>query len=681
MKQSVTTKKHQFDVNEIRASIFASIDPKRITESLEKITARPHQAGTEANRDVAKMIAGIWKEKGLEDVHFIPYKVLLSYPNFQSPNHVSVLDEDGKTLFQTSGVSADLVGDDSSVPTGIQWLAYSANGTVDGKLVNCHYGSVADFVRLEKEFGKIAIMRYGRVYRGDMVRRAAERGAIGAIIYSDPAEVAKDGTEPSNVFPATDWLPPSGVQRGSLLEANGDPLSPLLPARKDFHKEKTIAQAQNERLVPSIPAVPIGYGDAVHLLSRLGGVPVPEEWLGALNISYRIGPEFRKGKGQMVKLEVKSTLEIRTIQNVIGYIWGSEYPDEWVMLGNHFDAWVFGAVDPNSGTSILAEVARAFVTTIRATGWRPKRTLVFCAWDAEEYGLTGSVEFTEEFANVLSERAVVYLNLDLISSNQTLDVHAVPTLHKAVVDSAKLVPDPIDAKRTMFDTWKAHFPPKEGQDMPQMGVPGSESDHWNFMNFLGIPVADFTYRSVDRVGYPLYHSRYELPLVNEHLFDPNHFAVHKAMGQFWAELARSFADSELLPFSPGIFAHKLMYEYLDDLQQSIFNLYNEFPTETEPAKRQLNSLVASVLEFIEQADKAKAVPDDGAKTAEWLNGRLRKLDRCFVNAAMGMAREHPGSQHVLYSLTMEDMYPATVMGAVKKRRLNWRLCSNPFGVQ
>uniref|UniRef100_A0A914HWS0 Uncharacterized protein n=1 Tax=Globodera rostochiensis TaxID=31243 RepID=A0A914HWS0_GLORO len=677
-------KKVAFETEEIRSAIFANIDSGRIAANLEAFTEKPHPAGTEANKKVADRIMETWKANGLEDVHQIPYEVLLSYPKWDTPNHVYVLASNDHVLFKTDGLSPDLTGQDNSPEASIQWLAYSPEGTVQGQPVYCHHGTVEDFDRLEKQFGianlngKIAIMRYGGAFRGDMVHNAFQRGAVGCILYSDPEEVAPEGQE--HTFPSSIWMPPSGVQRGSTLKTNGDPLTPLLPSKKDFHKERLIERAQlDPETMPQIPAIPLSYGDAYHILSRMDGPEVPSEWRGGLNITYRVGPGFKSGKGQTVRVEVHSRLEVRTIQNVVGYIWGSERPDEWVMLGNHYDAWVFGAIDPNSGSAILAEVGTGLAQTVRTTGWRPKRTVVFCAWDAEEYGLIGSTEFVEEFADVLKEKVVVYLNVDLVPSNITLSVSTVPTLYRAAVDASKVVKNPLDNKLTVFDSWLEHYPPKTDwlQGVPEMRIPGGGSDHFTFLTFLGIPVMDFSYKNPKSSGYsnPLYHSRYELPFANEQIFDNNHLAVHKAVGEYWAELARLFADSPLLPISATTFAHRFLADYLEGIKKPILSLNSQFPNDTEPAKSQLDNLIKNAHQFMAQAEAFEREQSANANL-EWANVRLRKLDQCFVNPSMGIAREEPLKRHVLFAASKDNFYASNTMAMVYKKIGQLRKANN-----
>lgn len=233
------------------------------------------------------------------------------------------------------------------------------------------------------------MLRYGGGFRGNKVKNAALHGAVGAILYSDPADVARAGIDDSHVYPATEWMPSTGAQRGSIMVGDGDPLTPVYPSKEYTYRARTVQKAKDEHIIPSIPVLPMSYGDVQHLLSRMGGRRAPNIWQGGLsNITYRLGPGFTAGD-QRVRMQVRSSLQRKTIRNVIGYIRGSQEPDRYVILGNHFDAWVYGSMDPNSGTAVLAEVARALTTTINETGWRPSRTIVFCNWDAEEFGLIG----------------------------------------------------------------------------------------------------------------------------------------------------------------------------------------------------------------------------------------------------------------------------------------------------
>uniref|UniRef100_A0A1I8C1W8 Peptidase_M28 domain-containing protein n=1 Tax=Meloidogyne hapla TaxID=6305 RepID=A0A1I8C1W8_MELHA len=686
-----------FTEDDIRKLLFSSFDSSKMASTLRMVTQEPHQAGTDENRRVGQKLAELWKQNGLEKVRLMEYDVLLSYPNWTNPNKVTILGDDGKVMFQSTGLSPDLTpknekSNPDSYRAAIQWLAYSANGTVENEPVYCHYGQPKDLERLEKEFGilslhgKIAIIRYGLDYRGDKVKHAAARGAGAVIIFSDPVEVAGQG--PDAVFPQTDLLPPNGVQRGSILEGDGDVLSGLLPARNDFQRIMSIEQAKKDHYLPSIPVLPLGYADVIQILQRMGGPEVPADWRGGLNITYRIGPGFKTEKNNVKKLrvDVHSTLEIKKIQNLIGIIRGSEEPDSWVMLGNHYDAWVYGALDPNSGTAILAEVGRAFAQAVKH-GWRPKRTLVFCNWDGEEHGLIGSTEFVQEFAQVLQDRAIIYLNVDTVASNQSLVVRTIPSLFSAVTAAAKQVPNPVASERskgrqTVYDTWNAYYPQKRNStwlspDVPDMDLPGGGTDHMSFLNFLGIPVVDFTYRNVSWGSYPLYHSRYEVPFVNEHLFDHDNLSVHKAIGQYWAEMARSFADSPLLPINASCFALTLSKNYLPGIVKKLDILHSKWPKEMGPAIKQMRNLWKQTWLFVGQTQKFEQdVYSEVDMNAEWANRRLRKVDQCFVNPAMGLAAKEKEKRHVLFSLSDADTYSASVMSAVNDKMIEFEHASD-----
>uniref|UniRef100_F1KV27 Glutamate carboxypeptidase 2 n=1 Tax=Ascaris suum TaxID=6253 RepID=F1KV27_ASCSU len=666
----------------ISEKLIANVEGENIKENLRLLTTLPHPAGTRANTRVAEKIADLWRKNGLADVHYLKYEVLLSYPDYDRPNHVYIIDEDGRIEFASKGVSPVIIPEEQGAEgAGVQWVAYSGNGTAQGEVIYCHHGRVEDFERLDRlgitVKGKIALLRYGNGFRGDKVRNAQMNGAIGAILYSDPAEVARMGPYPEKVYPNTEWMPLEGAQRGSIMRGNGDPLSPLYPSKKDLYRTKTVQEAKNDGTLPTIPVLPISYSDAFQILSRMQGRMVPLDWQGGLNISYRLGP--RLGDGATVRIDVRSSLQTRTIRNVIGYIHGADDPDRYVILGNHFDAWVYGSIDPNSGTAVLAEVARAITQTINETNWRPARTIMFCSWDGEEHGIIGSTEFVEEFANILTQRAVVYLNVDNIHSNQSLFASTVPTLYQMVTEVAKRIPNPVVAevkrgRKTVYDTWIKTFPNEIEfrPDAPKLSIPGAGSDHTAFLNFLGIPVVDFTYKNATTYDtYPLYHSLYETPFVNEHIFDTNNFAVHVAVGQYWAELAREFTDSAVLPLNISDLANSLLRIYLPNLKKAMEPLKYR-AEEIRDAREQLSRLIKNCQEFlrraeafnlvIKQALRNFAINPFDSRRISLVNDRIMGVDRCFINPR-GLPRQ-PSQRHVLFSTSDRDSYTGRVMAAV-----------------
>ncbi|VDL82262.1 unnamed protein product [Nippostrongylus brasiliensis] len=426
------------------------------------------------------------------------------------------------------------------------------------------------------------------MFRGNKVANAEKYGAIGAILFSDPAEVAPNGTRNEDVYPNTVYMPPHGVQRGTLKNGDGDPLTPLYPSIPALWHSGSIEkvsllfmhcfrcifiqsecmyfQSRADGELPSIPVIPLSYSFAWELLSRMKGPAAPATWRGALNVTYNLGPGLNNNLKTTITvnggLEVKdipkiryiSPIGFRRIMNVVGYLTGSEEPDRYVILGNHYDAWTYGAQDPNSGTAALTEVIRATMQVVNETSWRPARTLMFAAWDAEEYGLIGSTEFVEEFSELLSRRTVAYINMDLIKGNQTIEVRSVPSLEDQVVQASMKVQNPRkDQYETMgptvYDAWihYSHDPTAAG--LPLISVPDGGSDQKAFMEYLGVPVVDFSYVDADKHDtYPLYHTLYETPFTNEHLLDTDNFTVHRAVAQYWIELALRFADAPTLPY-------------------------------------------------------------------------------------------------------------------------------------
>ncbi|KAK0413185.1 hypothetical protein QR680_006650 [Steinernema hermaphroditum] len=659
-------------------AIKKNLDWEKIRDNLRDFTKEPHVAGTTANAKVAEKIANNWKAAGLEDVHFTEYDVLLSYPNYSNPNQVSILGTDGSEVYKSKGRSPVVFPDEQGAPgADIQWVAYAGNGAVTGDVVYCHHGRHSDFDELKKRGidlkGKIALLRYAFGFRGDKVANAERAGAIGAILYSDPAEVAKEGSDPAHVYPSAEWMPSEAVQRGSIMKLNGDPLSPLYPAKKDLYGSRTMDEAKRTLVLPSIPVMPLSYSDAWHILSRMDGQGVPKEWQGGLNVTYKLGPGLLNG--EKVKIDVKSTLDKRAVRNVIGSIRGAEEPDKYVILGNHFDAWVYGSIDPNSGTAILAEVARTLVQTMKETKWRPARTILFCSWDAEEHGVIGSTEFVEEFANILRDRAIVYLNVDNIHSNQSLHVSTIPTLYKAVYETAKMVETPLEIEKTqgrtsLYDTWVHTFPGKRSYlpESPEMPAPGGGSDHAAFLNFVGVPVVDITYRNASWAEYPLYHTLYETPFVNEHIFDNHELNVHRAVGAYWALLAKTFADAPVLPLNVSVFARAIWFDCVQKLKKDVLEAKEKF-SEAADAAKQVSFLIHDAQRFINASDSFERMAtflstDSLAPPLRRAsaNARLMAVDRCFVNP-QGIPGQ-PASRHVLYSISEKDSYAPSVLAAI-----------------
>src|SRR5436190_9883660 len=382
---------------------FRSIPkPENLREYMKRLSARPHHVGSAYDKDNAEWILSKFKEWGL-DAHIETFDVLFPTPKervvelLEPKKFVAKLQEPAVQVDPTSNQQAE------QLPI---YNAYSADGDVTAPLVYVNYGVPEDYEQLERMGvsvkGKIVIARYFHSWRGIKPKVAAEHGAVGCLIYSDPHE---DGFVEGETFPAGPYRPLDGVQRGSVADMPlypGDPLTPGVGATKDAKRLKV----EEAPTITKIPVLPISYADAQPLLAALKGRVAPEDWRGGLGITYHVGP----GPAN-VHLKVKSNWDIKPLYEVIGKIPGSTFPDEWVIRGNHHDGWVNGAEDPISGQVAILEEARSLGELVKS-GWKPKRTIIYCAWDGEEPGLLGSTEWAEQHYDELRAHGVAYINSD-----------------------------------------------------------------------------------------------------------------------------------------------------------------------------------------------------------------------------------------------------------------------------
>ncbi|ERE79986.1 glutamate carboxypeptidase 2-like isoform 2 [Cricetulus griseus] len=406
----------------MKKAFLHELKAENIKKFLYNFTRTPHLAGTEHNFKLAKQIQAQWKEFGLDSVELSHYDVLLSYPNKTHPNYISIIDEDRNEIFNTSLSELPPPGYENISDVVPPFSAFSPQGTPEGDLLYVNYARIEDFFKLERDMkincsGKIVIARYGKVFRGNKVKNAQLAGAKGVILYSDPADYVVPGVKS---YPDGWNLPGGGVQRGNVLNLNGagDPLTPGYPANEYAYRHE-LTEALG---LPSIPVHPIGYDDAKKLLEHMGGPAPPDSWKGGLNVPYNVGPGFAGNfSKQRVKLHIHSYSKVTRIYNVIGTLKGAIEPDRYVILGGHRDAWVFGGIDPQSGAAVVHEIVRSF-GKLKTEGWRPRRTILFASWDAEEFGLLGSTEWAEEHSRLLHERGVAYINAD--SSIEVLTVES-----------------------------------------------------------------------------------------------------------------------------------------------------------------------------------------------------------------------------------------------------------------
>jgi N-acetylated-alpha-linked acidic dipeptidase len=539
----------------LEGRMAALLDPASTARHFRVLTEAPHPSGSDRNRELAEYVRARFVEYGLEEVEIHRYDVLLPLPR---TIEVSMVAPEARSFaLEEDGYPEDK--DSYAAEVGPTYLGMSASGDVTAEVVYAHSGNPEDYDWLEAQGidprGKIAIVRYSEPYsyRGFKAWEAERRGVAALIIYSDPME---DGYRRGDVFPRGPWGPASHIQRGAIsydFIVPGDPLTPGWPS---VEGAKRIAESE-ARSIPRIPAVPMSWRDAQPILASLDGPVAPPSWQGALPITYHVGPGPAK-----LHVEIDMDGATRPIWVVEGRIRGSEAPDELVILGNHRDAWVYGAVDPSSGTASLLETARVLGTLARA-GERPRRTLVLASWDAEEWHLTGSTEWGEQFATELGKGAVAYLNVDSSTSGPDFEASAVASLNPTILEVARDVVDP-NSGRSLLEAWTARKASSGEGDAPAPLIDndlGSGSDYTVFLNFLGVPVADLTFDG----PYGVYHSRYDDRYWMEHFGDPG-YRYMTAMVEVWGRLALRLANADVHAFDLQQYATTVR-SFLDALGQ------------------------------------------------------------------------------------------------------------------
>jgi len=543
-------------------SKFRSVpSPENMREYMRRLSARPHHLGSPYDKENAEWILTKFKEFGF-DAKIEIFDVLFPTPKeravelLEPVRFSAILREPPEKVDPTSGQS------DEQLPS---YNAYSADGDVTGPLVYVNYGIPEDYEKLDRlgisVKGAIVIARYGASWRGIKPKLAAEKGAIGCIIYSDPRQ---DGYFQGDVFPEGPYRNKDGVQRGSVMDMPLYPGDPLTPGIGATEKARRLA-LKDVKTFTTIPVLPISYGDAQPLLTALKGPVAPEPWRGSLPITYHIGPGPAR-----VRLNVKSNWDIRKIYNVIATIRGTQYPDEWILRGNHHDAWVNGAQDPTSGMVAVLEEARAFGELLKQ-GWRPKRTIVYCAWDAEEQGLIGSTEWAETHADELKQKAVLYINSDS-NGRGYLGVAGSHSMEKYINSVARDIVDP----EKNISVWKRSQLARiansrsaedrnEVRTRPDLriGALGSGSDYTPFIDHLGIASLDIGYGGEDGGG--IYHSIYDDFYWYTNFADTD-FSYGRALAQTAGTAVLRIADAELLPFEFTNLAETIK-RYSDELKR------------------------------------------------------------------------------------------------------------------
>ncbi|XP_060067563.1 putative N-acetylated-alpha-linked acidic dipeptidase [Ylistrum balloti] len=642
--------------------LINSISSENIRQYLRDLSELPHLAGTKADYRQAKDLHDFWRQEGLDEVYITPYDVLLSYPNVTDDdmmNRIELINATGGIVYQSPLREAILHPSENKSGVVPPFNAYSLPGDITSeRLFYVNYGRVEDYnVLITKHSvninGSIVIARYGKIFRGDKVKLAADHGAVGIIIFSDPADYTLDG-DTSRVYPDDWWLPPTGAQRGTTYLGIGDPLTPGYPAVETaFRLEANSSEAQ----LPTILAHPIGYGIAQKILEQMSGDEVTEDWKGKLNLTYRYGGKMKEN-GWTIRMFISTQNEMRRTYNVFGIIRGAIEPDRYVLMGNHRDAWVFGAIDPSGGTAVMKEISRVMGNLVKQGKWRPRRTIIFCSWGAEEYGLIGSSEWVEQYVKSLAARSLAYVNVDIaVEGNYTVAIYGTPLMYHSLYDATRKVenPNPEDiakGMKTVYDKW-VYTSATNSSSRPKIPSLGAGSDHAKFVQFVGLPCVDMSYsydtKKYDLGSYPLYHSVYETFYAVDKLIDTG-FKHHKALGQVVSEVCRNLADSLIIPFDVNDFA--------DQLENMVSSLDNEYGKLLRDNGVRFEWLQQAAQNFTNEAkrftDLVNNVNKNDPFAIRQINDQLIQLERAFMDPA-GLPNR-PLARHILFAASSVNTY-------------------------
>lgn len=582
--------------------------PEQFREHLRTITAEPHPAGSEAQRRVEDYLATTMESAGLE-VERYPYDVYL--PQLTDDVAVEIVAPERIPLSNREA-PVDRFTDHPELLNG--WNAFSGSGDVTGEVVYANYGRKEDYDRLV-EMGvdltdKIVVARYGGNFRGYKVKFAEAHGAAGVIMFNDPGRLDRPA------YPEGPWMSPTTIQRGSVLTLDwtGDPLTPFEPALPLDHPDTP------ERLDPdtvglhTIPVLPLGYGPAAEILERMTGPEAPEDWHGPLPLTYRVtgGPELR------VRVRVDQPKALTRAVNVVGTIRGTEFPDEWIILGAHYDPWGFGAIDPNGGTAMLLTMGEA-LAELAADGCAPRRSIMVAHWDAEEYGIIGSAEWVEQLSDELAANTVAYINADSAVSGPNFGASSSPSLKQLIVEATRAVPYP-GTDGSVYDWWAERG---EGE-APQMGnLGGGGSDHVGFYSHVGIPSGSLGFGGASGV----YHSNYDNFAWFENFGDVD-FVFGPTLAALDGIVALRLANADVLPYD--------VVRYAQDLRghaETIEALAGERGWDVSLGEfhAAIDELEVTAGRWHEARDAGVDGTDFPARTLRALNAGLIALEKAFIH--------------------------------------------------
>ncbi|KAK3754392.1 hypothetical protein QZH41_011181 [Actinostola sp. cb2023] len=578
------------------------VSRSRLRENLRYFTSVPHSGGSKESYDLAIYMKNKWIEYGFDKVELKKYQILLSFP--EKPGVVTVHYGNGTEAYRTLPVDAsmDIAYNDSRVFP--PFTAYSPARSV----------------------------KHGRAHKA---------GAIGLIMYMDPQNFAKQGVD--KVYPEYNWLPKNAVQRGTIKYSpvRGDPLTPGYPAVDGIYR---LPMEEAKKDLPQIPVQPMSYQDAEPLLRMLKGSVNNPSWQGGLPFTY--GVEMDEHDTRVVTVNVSTVLKQKDVYNVIGTIRGSVEPDSLVLLGNHRDAWVYGAADASSGTAALMETSRVIGNLVQK-GWRPRRSLIFCSWGAEEPQTMGSAEWMEDYARLLHRRAVAYLNVDMsVDGAYSFRAKSMPLMDWALFDVTKKVPSPY-GNESVFDEWRRKLPDKteryeRKKEVPSVQSIRSGSDYVMFYQRLGIPCVDIRY-TYDRKtsGNPLYHTIYDNFVMMSTLTDPE-FKFHQVTTRAWVQLAFHMSDSIIVPFNVTHYASMMKY-YSGRMKLDYGKTLALHDVTLEHVNSAIENFTRAAEEFQERID---ATDLNNENAVSRINERLIVLERSFIDES-AIIPDKPLQRHVI----------------------------------
>ncbi|XP_074525506.1 aminopeptidase NAALADL1 [Halichoeres trimaculatus] len=622
---------------------LAEVDNMQIQANLKELTKVPHMATTPGDEQTVEYVLKRWKdpESGLDDAWREEYMVYLSFPDPENPNKVTVVDPSNNVLHTVREKEKSYTPDQLDPEVVQPYAAYSPAGQAQGKLVFANQGKVSDYEKLNETLGSlsgtIAITRYGGAGRAAKAINAAPFGVVGVLVYTDPLEM-NDGrmSDENETYPHSWYLPPSGVERGSYNTHYGDLLTPYLAAKEDTYR----IHPEDITGLPPIPIQPIGFEDAYKLICELGGPPALDTWQGGFNCTYNYGgPGFKDTSAfnqSDVKLDIHNIEQVKSSANVMGIIRGSVEPDRYVIYGNHRDSWVHGAIDPSSGTSVMLELTRVLGRMVKQKLWRPRRSIIFGSWGAEEFGLIGSAEYTEQYFTRLSERTIAYINVDIaVFANATLKASGMPSVQSVIFKAAKQVSAPGENSISVYDNW-IKYSNRTSQThgtIPRMGyLSGAGSDYAPFVHHLGITSIDMSY-TYDRSKtsariYPAYHTAYDTFDYASRFIDPG-FTSHQAVARTAGNILIRLADSLLVPFNCS--------DYTEILKVYLNHAVTLYKSELQAQNIPMKPLEQAVASFETAANHLEKVIRDSDLANETplkvrrINDQLMLLDRAFLN--------------------------------------------------